>query len=347
VSLPSHHASEPVRRLAAPFRYLRLVAPIATSDRGLGERPQPLTPPSHRKWGEGFDRALRVLFQYARSGVREGQSRGTKLSQSAVVGLVLPALILALWQAAASFAWVPRNLLPSPGAVVAALYDLALRGELWGHIEITLSRVLLGFLLGTVVATLLGALTGYSATARRLLDPTLQALQNVPSIAWVPLFILWLGIFEASKVTLIAVGVFFPVYLNLMSGIQQVDRKLVEVGRIYGFSGIALIRRVLLPATLPFYVTGLRGGLGLGWMFVLAAEFMGASEGLGYLLIDGEQTGRPQIIVGAILLFAVLGKLSDVLLVAATRRFTRWQDSFQAASEKTQDAANRRRLEAV
>ena len=141
----------------------------------------------------------------------------------------------------------------------------------------------------------------------------------MPSIAWVPLFILWLGIFEASKIALIAVGVFFPVYLNLMSGIQQVDRKLVEVGRIYGYTGFALVWRVLLPATLPFYVTGLRSGLGLGWMFVLAAEFMGASEGLGYLLIDGEQTGRPQIIIGSIMLFAVLGKSCDLAPSSARR----------------------------
>jgi sulfonate transport system permease protein len=264
-----------------------------------------------------------------------------------LVGLVLPSLILALWEAVSLLALVPRNLLPAPSAVLLALYDLARRGELAGHIEITLIRVFLGFLLGTAVATLLGALTGYSTRWRRLLDPLLQALQNVPSIAWVPLFILWLGIFEASKVALIAVGVFFPVYLNLMSGIQQVDRKLVEVGRIYGYSGFALVRRVLLPATLPFYVTGLRSGLGLGWMFVLAAEFMGASEGLGYLLIDGEQTGRPQIIIASIMLFALFGKLSDLALVWSTRRFVGWQDSFQAATERQENARDQRTLQAV
>jgi sulfonate transport system permease protein len=180
-----------------------------------------------------------------------------------------------------------------------------------------------------VAGTLLGALCGYSIVARRLLDPTLQGLRAIPSIAWVPLFILWLGIFEASKVALIAVGVFFPIYLGVAGAIMHIDRKVVEVGRIFRLSGFALTRRILLPAILPEYVIALRSGLGLGWMFVVAAEFMGASEGLGYLLVDGQQLGKPAQIVAAILVFAILGKLTDTVLVAASRPFLRWQDSFQ------------------
>lgn len=263
------------------------------------------------------------------------------------VGLVLPALLLLLWEVLARFQIAPPNLLPTPFAVLKALSDLAVTGELPGHIEITLLRVLLGFLLGTAVATVLGALTGYSPLWRRLLDPLFQSLRSIPSMAWIPLFVLWLGIFEASKVTLIAVGAFFPVYLNTMAGIQQVDRKLVEVARIHGYSGAALVRRVLLPATLPAYITGLRGGLGLAWMFVVAAEFMGASEGLGFLLIDGQQTGRPSHIIAAILLFALFGKLSDVALAALGRRFVTWQDSFQSAEDKKAHAADQPRLQTV
>jgi sulfonate transport system permease protein len=282
-----------------------------------------------------------------RSAARSSAAAASAAS-SALLGLVVPALLLAAWEIASRAGLVRPNLLPAPSTVAATLLDLARSGELADHVEITLLRVLLGFLLGTAAATLLGALTGYSPLWRRLLDPTLQALRSIPSIAWVPLFILWLGIFEASKVTLIAVGVFFPVYLNLVSGLQDVDRKLVEVGRVYGFSGPMLIRRVLLPATLPAYVTGLRGGLGLGWMFVVAAEFMGASEGLGFLLVDGQQTGRPAVIIASIILFAVLGKLSDLLLALAGRRFLAWQDSFTAADErKNSYVADRQRLQAV
>jgi sulfonate transport system permease protein len=165
--------------------------------------------------------------------------------------------------------------------------------------------------------------------ARRLLDPTLQGLRAIPSIAWVPLFILWLGIFEGSKVALIAVGVFFPIYLGVVGAILSVDRKIVEVGRVFRLSGFALTYRILLPAILPAYVTSLRAGLGLGWMFVVAAEFMGASTGLGYLLVDGQQLGKPEQIVAAILVFAVLGKATDALLVGFTAPFLHWQDNFE------------------
>ena len=163
---------------------------------------------------------------------------------------------------------------------------------------------------------------------RRLLDPTLQALRSIPSIAWVPLFILWLGIFESSKVTLIAVGVFFPVYLGVMGAMLSVDRKIVEVGRVFRLSGAAMVRRILLPAVLPAYVIALRSGLGLGWMFVVAAEFMGASEGLGYLLVDGQQLGKPAQIVAAIVVFAVIGKTTDWLLSLAAAPFLRWEDRY-------------------
>jgi sulfonate transport system permease protein len=171
-----------------------------------------------------------------------------------------------------------------------------------------------------------GALAGYFGLLYRLIDPALQGLRAVPSIAWVPLFILWFGIFEASKIILIAVGVFFPVYLGVMGAVLSVDRKIVEVGRAFRLSGFAMIRRILLPAVLPAYVLSLRAGLGLGWMFVLAAEFLGASSGLGFLLIDGQQLGKPAQIVAAILAFAILGKLSDWLIVLASAPFLRWED---------------------
>ena len=192
----------------------------------------------------------------------------------------------------------------------------------------TLLRMAAGFGLGTVTGTLLGAISGYSWLARRLVDPTLQGLRAVPSIAWIPLFILWLGIFETSKIALIAVGVFFPVYLGVMGAILSVDRKIVEVGRIFRLSGPAMIRRILLPAVLPAYVVALRVGLGLGWMFVVAAELMGASEGLGYLLLDGQQLGKPAQILAAIVIFAILGKTTDWLIEVATTPLLRWQDAF-------------------
>jgi sulfonate transport system permease protein len=188
---------------------------------------------------------------------------------------------------------------------------------------------LFGFLAGSAVGIVLGGVTGYLRIARTLIDPTLQALRAIPSIAWVPLFILWFGIFETSKVILIATGVFFPVYLGVSNALLSVDRKLVEVGRIFRLSDLELLRRILFPAILPTLILSLRAGLGLGWMFVVAAEFMGASEGLGYLLVDGQQLGKPDQIVAAILVFAIIGKLSDGLLVALSAPLVAWQDSFR------------------
>ena len=242
------------------------------------------------------------------------------------LGLILPVGLAVSWEIAVRLGLSDGRLVPPPSVIYQELAELARTGELQRHVLATLARVAAGFGLGTAAGTLLGAIAGYSALVRRLIDPSLQGFRAVPSIAWIPLFILWLGIFETSKVALIAVGVFFPIYLGVMAAILDVDRKIVEVGRIFRLSGPAMVRRILLPAVLPAYVVSLRSGLGLGWMFVIAAEFMGASEGLGYLLIDGQQLGKPAEIVAAILAFAVLGKTSDAILAAAAAPFLRWQD---------------------
>ena len=247
-----------------------------------------------------------------------------------LLGLILPVSLALGWELAVRSGFANGRLVPPPSVIFQTLYELARTGELWRHTAVTLMRVLVGFGIGVAAGTLLGAMAGYSALTRRLVDPTLQALRAIPSIAWVPLFILWLGIFEASKITLIAVGVFFPVYLGVMGAILSVDRKIVEVGRAFRLTGPALVRRILLPAVLPAYIVSLRSGLGLGWMFVVAAEFMGASEGLGYLLIDGQQLGKPAQIVAAIIAFAILGKATDTILTASAAPFLRWEDCFSA-----------------
>lgn len=248
-----------------------------------------------------------------------------------VLGVLLPLTLALGWELVVWVGWSNGRLVPPPSRVFANITELARSGELVRHITATLWRVALGFAFGVVAGTLLGAISGYWSLARRLLDPTVQALRAIPSLAWVPLFILWLGIFETSKIALIAVGVFFPVYLGVMGAILAVDRKIVEVGRTFRLSGPAMIRRILLPAVLPAYVVSLRVGLGLGWMFVVAAELIGASEGLGYLLLDGQQLGKPAQILAAIVIFAILGKLTDWLIEVAAAPFLRWQDAFGRA----------------
>ena len=250
-----------------------------------------------------------------------------------MLGLALPVGLAVVWEIIVRLGFSDGRLVPPPSRIYQEFAELAQSGELLRHVIATLLRVTVGFGLGTVAGTLLGAIAGYSALVRRVIDPSLQGLRAVPSIAWIPLFILWLGIFETSKVALIAVGVFFPIYLGVMGAVLSVDRKIVEVGRAFRLSGAAMVRRILLPAVLPAYVVSIRAGLGLGWMFVIAAEFMGASEGLGYLLIDGQQLGKPAEIVAAILAFAVLGKITDAIVVLASAPFLRWEDKFRPASE--------------
>jgi len=241
--------------------------------------------------------------------------------------LILPLALLAAWQVVSQRQIVAADLLPSPASVLRALGEMAASGEMVTNVAATARRVCVGFAAGAAAGTLLGAATGVWATARIVVDPSVQALRSVPSIAWVPLFILWFGIFEGPKVALIGLGAFFPIYLNLMASIANADRKLVELGRMLTLSRIQILRHILLPACLPAYLIGLRSGLGLAWMFVAAAELLGASDGLGYLLTDAEQTGRPERVIAAILLFAACGKLSDWALVLAGRRLLRGHDT--------------------
>lgn len=254
---------------------------------------------------------------------RERRARGRAFS----LGLVLPLLLGLGWEVAVQAGVVTGRLLPPPSRIAATLWELAASGELWAHVGATLTRVASGFAIGGVAGIVIGGAAGYSRLFRELVDPSLQGLRAIPSLAWVPLFILWLGIFEESKVALIAIGVLFPVYLGVSGAIRSVDRKVVEVARVFRVSGVEMVWRVLLPAILPAVILALRTGLGLGWMFVVAAEIMGASEGLGYLLVDGQQLGKPDQIVASIIVFALLGKLADALLVALTAPALRWQDN--------------------
>ncbi|MGR9184076.1 ABC transporter permease [Rhizobium leguminosarum] len=258
---------------------------------------------------------------------RETRQRRVSPFDRPIVGIVFPVALFAAWEILVRAGIVGGRLMPPPSKILYTVYALAASGDLATHVGATLRRVAIGFAFGSLAGTALGALTGYSKPLARLLDPTLQALRAIPSIAWVPLFILWFGIFEASKVALIAVGVFFPVYLGVYGAVVGVDRRIVEVGRVFRLSGFELIRLILLPAVLPDFILALRAGLGLGWMFVVAAEFMGASEGLGYLLMDGQQLGKPDQILAAILIFAVVGKATDSLLLIASAPFLRWRDT--------------------
>lgn len=243
------------------------------------------------------------------------------------LGWVLPALALLAFEVLVRSGVLAAHLFPAPSEIVRTLFDLG--SGLASHIGVSIARVAGGFAIGASLAVVAAVVVGLDRRAEALLDPTFQALRAVPSLAWVPL-LLWLGIDETPKITLIAIGAFFPVYLNLLSGLRNVDRKLVELGEVYGLTRSALVRRILLPASLPSLYTGLRVGLSLAWMFLVAAELIAATRGLGYLLTDGRETSRPDIVLAAILLLAVLGKLSDSVLKSLERRALAWRDALES-----------------
>jgi sulfonate transport system permease protein len=249
--------------------------------------------------------------------------RGRRVATTVALGLVVPVLFVLGWQLLATSGEFSPSQLPTPGAVLAALVELATRGELWQHIAISTQRVLLGFAAGAGSGLALGGVVGLSGPVRALLAPAIQALRAVPSLAWVPLLLLWLGIGETPKIVLVAIGAFFPVYTTVAAALAHVDHHLVEVGRAYGRSGIRLFLQVQLPAIAPATLAGLRLGLAQGWLFLVAAELIASSIGLGFLLIDSQNTGRTDILLLAIVLLALLGKLTDGLLGLAERRLLR------------------------
>lgn len=242
------------------------------------------------------------------------------LARSGALGAVLPLALLAAWQLTTSLGWLTVVPLPSPGSVVQAGVDLAARGLLTEYVEVSTRRVLVGFAIGASLGLAVGALTGLARVWSVSLGPTLGAVRAVPSLAWVPLLILWLRIGEESKLTLIAIGAFFPVYTTVSGALRHVDRDLVEAGRAFGLRGLRLFATVQLPAVTPSVIAGLRLALAQAWLFLVAAELIASSAGLGFLLIDSQNNGRVDRIVLAIVLLAVLGKATDALLGV----FERW-----------------------
>ncbi len=231
-----------------------------------------------------------------------------------VAGFVLPLAILAFWLLVLELGIVPAHRLPSPEQVWLAGLDLAERGTLGLHIGISTQRVLLGFLAGASVGLVLGTVVGLSRWGSAFFAPTVGAFRAVPSLAWVPLLILYMNINEDSKITLIAIGALFPVYTTVAGALRHVDPHLVELGRTYGLTRFELLTQVQLPAVVPSVVSGLRLALAQSWLFLVAAELIASSIGLGFLLVESQNNGRVDRLFLAIILLGILGKTTDALI---------------------------------
>lgn len=244
-------------------------------------------------------------------------------------GAIIPVGALVMLELSVRLGWVSAYVLPPPSELYQSFLILA-HGPLWDNMAASALRVLVGFVIGSSLGVVVGALVGLWSSAERYLEPTFQALRAVPSLAWVPLLMIWFGIGESSKIILISKSAFFPVYLSLFSGIRNVDRKLVEVGEMYKQSLPVLVWRIFIPACLPQLFTGLRYGLSLSWLSVVAAELLAASEGVGYMLSNGRELSRPDLVVIAIIALAVMGKISDSVFKLIEDRCLRWRDTYSA-----------------
>ncbi len=242
---------------------------------------------------------------------------------------VMPVAILTGWYFASRFGVLSPRILPPPGAVLAAAWKLTRTGELPHHLLVSAGRAVTGLLIGGGIGFLLGLLTGTFSLAEGLLDSTVQMVRTIPNLAMIPLVILWLGIGEQAKVFLIALGVFFPLYLNTYHGIRSIDPKLKEMAKVYGLRGWELFRQVIFPGAMPSVLIGLRFALGAMWLTLIAAEALAAESGIGFMTTSAREFMQTDIVVVGTLVYALLGKGADMLTKGFERRLLSWNSVYQ------------------
>ncbi len=251
------------------------------------------------------------------------------LSREVLLPYLLPALLLLVWQIGSVSGWISDRIMPSPGAVLLALWETASSGALANDIAVSGARAIAGLLVGGSIGFLLGLANGVSRLSEQLTDTTLQMLRTVPHLALIPLVILWFGIGEEAKLFLTSLGVLFPIYLNTYHGVRNVDRDLLEMGRIYGMSGWTLFRKIIFPGALPSIFVGLRYGLGIMWLTLIVSESIAASSGIGHMANNAREFMMTDVVVLALLIYAALGKLADVLARALERHALAWNPVYQ------------------
>jgi sulfonate transport system permease protein len=242
---------------------------------------------------------------------------------------LVPFLIIAVWQVAVSSGWVPTHILPAPSDVVAAGVRLLKSGELLRNMWVSFWRAMVGFVIGGSIGFAFGLANGLSRRCEAIFDSTLQMVRNIPHLALIPLVILWFGIDETAKIFLVALGVFFPIYINTQHGIRTVDPQLVEMGRIYGMTPRELFFRVLLPGALPSIFVGVRFGLGIMWLTLIVAETIAASSGIGYMAMQAREFLLLDVVVLSIVIYALLGKAADSAARILERVTLSWHPAFQ------------------
>ena len=264
----------------------------------------------------------------AGSGARGGLLRAMERH---LAGFLLPLLVVIIWEIAARAGAVNTLLLPAPSRVLLTLGQAAIDGSLWVNLGYSVRRWIIGFAFGGGVGLLLGALNGLSLRSENFTDTTVQMLRTVPFMGLTPLLVMWFGLGETPKVILIAVASFFPVYVNTLAGVRNVNKGLVEVGQSFQLSQAELLYRVILPAALPEILTGIRYSLGIAWLALVIAELMAAESGIGFWLMQGREAVRVDIVLASLVVFSVAGKFMDAALRLVERRVLHWRNAFSGS----------------
>ncbi|WP_315777397.1 MULTISPECIES: ABC transporter permease subunit [unclassified Bradyrhizobium] len=266
-------------------------------------------------------------------GVRPSADRRRTLSPAALQALswLAPALLVVIWEAAAQGGYLSPQVLPAPSKIVRTAFRLTTQGTLLNDLGVSLLRAAAGFAIGGAVGFALGILVGFSRITEALIDRSVQMIRAIPFLAMLPLVIVWLGVGEAEKVFLVALGVTFPIYINTTLGIRQVDPKLLELGRVQALSTLQLIRRIILPGALPSILTGVRYALATAWLALVVAETIGAQSGLGFLAMDAREFLRTDVIVLTIVIYALIGVGADLIARWLERRLLAWHPNYGAA----------------
>jgi sulfonate transport system permease protein len=243
---------------------------------------------------------------------------------TALKGLLIPVLFFVVWQAASTFHLVNSYLVPSPAIVTTTAILLWQKGVLLEHVTTSLLRVFAGFALTFLAAFPLAVFLGMNRLIIPYFDSSIHFIRHIPPIACIPILILWLGIGEASKLAIIILAAFFPLFLNTLSGIVQCDAKLIEVGEVFGFTRKQRFFKIILPASLPSIILGMRLGLGYSWRALIGAELIAASSGIGYMIIEAEQLSRPDVVILGILVIGLFGYIIDYAFLKLSERILPW-----------------------
>ncbi len=257
------------------------------------------------------------------SRLKKGSNHKTVI-RKIIMGAILPVIFLAVWEYFGRNGTINQSILPKPSTLWEALKEMTLSGKLQRHLLVSLVRVAKGFALGAFLGLAGGTIIGLSKTASELFAALIGILRPVPIIAWVPMLILWMGIDEASKATLIAIGSFWPILLNTIRGIQNADKKLLEVAFILEKNRKQILTKVILPSALPSVFTGIRIGIGAAWSCVVAAEMIAAAKGIGYLIMYSRELSQPDIMLVGVFSIGIIGLMIDAVLIRIEKRVLRW-----------------------